>query len=196
MRLAPIAAAVLLVALVVVGCGRNSDTPDQPRTTPTTGATGTETTAAQDLGFPTFATKNTTRIGGADAIADAAAAARAVYTGASRITRPQAVVLTDDAAIRALNRDWRRLDKPTNVLSFPSEGSYRGDIAIAYGVTAAEAKAAGKSFADHAIHLVVHGVLHLAGYDHERPKDAKVMEPLEVKILKRLGIADPYTASA
>jgi hypothetical protein len=100
MRLARIAAAVLLVALGVAGCGRNSDTPDQPRTTPTTGAKGTETTAAQDLGFPTFATKNTTRIGGADAIADAAAAARAVYTGASRITRPQAVVLADDS-------DWR-----------------------------------------------------------------------------------------
>jgi hypothetical protein len=100
MRLARIAAAVLLVALVVAGCGRNSDTPDQHRTTPTTGAKGTETTAAQDLGFPTFATKNTTRIGGADAIADAAAAARAVYTGASRISRPQAVVLADDS-------DWR-----------------------------------------------------------------------------------------
>ncbi len=100
MRLARIAAAVLLVALVVAGCGRNSDTSDQPRTTPTTGAKGTETTAAQDLGFPTFATKNTTRIGGADAVADAAAAARAVYTGVSRISRPQAVVLADDS-------DWR-----------------------------------------------------------------------------------------
>jgi hypothetical protein len=100
MRLARIAAAVLLVALVAAGCGRNSDTPDQARTTPTTGAKGTETTAAQDLGFPTFATKNTTRIGGADAIADAAAAARAVYTGTSRISRPQAVVLADDS-------DWR-----------------------------------------------------------------------------------------
>jgi hypothetical protein len=100
MRLAPIAAAVLVVASVAAGCGRSSDTSDQPRTTPTTGAKGTETTAAQDLGFPTFATKNTTRIGGADAIADAAAAARAVYTGTSRISRPQAVVLADDG-------DWR-----------------------------------------------------------------------------------------
>jgi hypothetical protein len=100
MRLARIAAAVLVVASVAAGCGRGSDTADQRRTTPTTGAKGTETTAAQDLGFPTFATKNTTRIGGADAIADAAAAARAVYTGASRISRPQAVVLADDS-------DWR-----------------------------------------------------------------------------------------
>jgi probable rRNA maturation factor len=69
---------------------------------------------------------------------------------------------------------------------------YAGDIALAHGVTKAEAKTAGKKFADHAVHLVVHGVLHLAGYDHERPKDAKVMEPLEVKILAHLGIADPY----
>jgi len=104
MRLARIAAAVLVLALVAVGCGRgsgdNDPKPDGTATTPTTGAKGTETTAAQDLGFPTFATKNTTRIGGADPIADAAAAARAVYTGASRITRPQAVVLADDS-------DWR-----------------------------------------------------------------------------------------
>ncbi len=73
-------------------------------------------------------------------------------------------------------------------------GGYAGDIAIAYGVTRREAKDADKNFADHASHLVVHGVLHLAGYDHERPKDAKLMEPLEVKILKRLGIADPYAS--
>jgi probable rRNA maturation factor len=104
------------------------------------------------------------------------------------------ILLTGDEALRALNRDFRGKDKPTNVLSFPSEGSYRGDIAIAYGVTAAEAKAAGKRVTDHAIHLAVHGVLHLAGYDHEAPADAKVMEPLEVKILARLGIADPYAA--
>ena len=101
MRLARIAAAVLVVAL---GRGRlrpqlrHARSASAPR--PTTGAKGTETTAAQDLGFPTFATKNTTRIGGADAIADAAAAARAVYTATSQITRPQAVVLADDG-------DWR-----------------------------------------------------------------------------------------
>jgi hypothetical protein len=102
MRLARIAAAVLVLALVAVGCGRGTegDTTTTAPTTPTTGAKGTETTAAEDLGFPTFATKNTTRIGGADPIADAAAAARAVYSGATRITRPRAVVLADD-------RDWR-----------------------------------------------------------------------------------------
>jgi probable rRNA maturation factor len=63
---------------------------------------------------------------------------------------------------------------------------------MAYGVTKREAKAAGKNFADHAAHLAVHGVLHLAGHDHMRPKDAKVMEALEVKLLARFGIADPY----
>ncbi len=104
------------------------------------------------------------------------------------------IVLADDSRLNALNLDFRGKDKPTNVLSFPGAGDYAGDIAIAYGVTRAEARAAGKRFADHAAHLTVHGVLHLAGYDHERPKDARVMEPLEVKILKRLGIADPYHA--
>jgi probable rRNA maturation factor len=127
------------------------------------------------------------------------------------------ILLADDKRLRALNRDFRGKDKPTNVLSFPADGDFfygrtagrrakpslrdrsarladahRGDIAMAYGVTSKEAKAAGKSFADHAAHLAVHGVLHLAGYDHERPKDARVMEPLEVKILARLGVADPY----
>lgn len=105
------------------------------------------------------------------------------------------ILLAGDRRLRALNLDFRGKDKPTNVLSFPSANpGYRGDIAIAYGVTKKEAKAAGKAFADHASHLVVHGVLHLAGYDHERPRDAKAMEPLEVKILKALGIADPYAA--
>ncbi len=105
------------------------------------------------------------------------------------------ILLADDQKLRALNRDFRGKDKPTNVLSFPGADAYAGDIAIAYGVTVKEAKVAAKSLADHATHLVVHGVLHLAGYDHERPKDAKVMEPLEVKILARLGIADPYGTS-
>jgi hypothetical protein len=102
MRVVRIALAVLVVALVASGCGRGSsdDRTTPAGTTPAPGAKGTETTAATDLGFPTFATKNTTRIGGADATADAAAAARAVYSGATRITRPKAVVLADDG-------DWR-----------------------------------------------------------------------------------------
>jgi probable rRNA maturation factor len=113
----------------------------------------------------------------------------------SRLKGAFTILLADDKKLRALNHHFRGKDKPTNVLSFPGSDGYAGDIAIAYGVTGAEAKAAAKTFADHAAHLVVHGVLHLAGYDHERPKDAKVMEPLEVKILKRLGIADPYVAA-
>jgi probable rRNA maturation factor len=113
------------------------------------------------------------------------------FKGKSALT----VLLTSDTALKALNRDFLGKNKPTNVLSFPAPANpdgYRGDIALAYGVTAKEAEAADKRFADHASHLVVHGVLHLAGFDHENDRDAKVMEPLEVKILKRLGIADPY----
>jgi probable rRNA maturation factor len=115
---------------------------------------------------------------------------------AARLKGGFCILLADDKTLRRLNRDFRGKDKATNVLSFPATGDYAGDIAIAHGVTKAEAKAAGKKFADHATHLVVHGVLHLAGHDHERPKDAKVMEPLEVKILARLGVCDPYRAAA
>src|SRR5438552_7828476 len=118
---------------------------------------------------------------------------------AARLKDAFTVLLAGDKKLRALNRDFRGADKATNVLSFPGDSmsgraagrlapapGYAGDIAIAYGVTQKEAKAAGNSLVDHASHLVVHGVLHLAGYDHERLKDAKVMEPLGVKILGRL----------
>ena len=106
------------------------------------------------------------------------------------------ILLANDRKLHALNHDFRGKDKPTNVLSFPGADGYAGDIALAYGVTKKEAKAAGKTIADHATHLVVHGVLHLAGHDHERPKEARVMESLEVKILGRLGIEDPYVVPA
>ncbi|MBU6444284.1 MAG: rRNA maturation RNase YbeY [Alphaproteobacteria bacterium] len=107
------------------------------------------------------------------------------------------ILLADDAALRRLNRQFRGKDQPTNVLSFPaaeSAGGYLGDIAIADGVTAREAGEAGKTLCDHAVHLVVHGVLHLLGYDHQSAAEAKVMEPLETAILSELGIADPYQA--
>jgi probable rRNA maturation factor len=117
-----------------------------------------------------------------------------VAARAARLKGEVTLLLAGDTRLRALNRAFRGQDKATNVLSFP--GDEGGDIAIALGVTAREAKAQGKPFADHAIHLAVHGVLHLAGYDHARPRDARLMEPLEVKILKRLGIADPYVSGA
>jgi probable rRNA maturation factor len=108
------------------------------------------------------------------------------------------ILLTDDAKLQSLNLDFRGKDKPTNVLSFPAEGAnaYLGDIAVAFGVTSREAGKAGKPFSAHATHLVVHGVLHLLGYDHERAAEARIMEPLEIAILAELGIANPYVARA
>lgn len=102
------------------------------------------------------------------------------------------VVLTDDDAIRTLNRDWRRIDKPTNVLSFPGKPPLLGDIVIAYETLAREAAEEGKPFAHHLAHLAVHGFLHLLGYDHETDSDADAMEALERDILSRLRVPDPY----
>lgn len=105
------------------------------------------------------------------------------------------ILLTTDRRVKTLNHSFRHKDAVTNVLSFPAGiDSYLGDVAIAYGVTAKEARSSGKSISDHAIHLAVHGVLHLLGFDHTTPKKAKLMEPMEVQILKTLKIADPYEA--
>jgi probable rRNA maturation factor len=128
-------------------------------------------------------------------------AARRAWSHASEKDRARnrfTILLTDDAKLQSLNLDFRGKDKPTNVLSFPAKetGPYLGDIALAYGVTFQEAKEAGKPFAAHATHLVVHGVLHLLGYDHERAREARIMEPLEIAILAELGIANPYVARA
>ena len=126
-------------------------------------------------------------------LAEAAEAARkaAKLPARSGIT----ILLAGNVRLKTLNHDFRGKNKPTNVLSFPSsEKDYRGDIALAYGVTKAEALKAKKPFADHATHLVVHGVLHLAGHDHMTDRDAGVMEPLETKILAKLGVPDPYEA--
>ncbi|MCC7272170.1 MAG: rRNA maturation RNase YbeY [Alphaproteobacteria bacterium] len=107
------------------------------------------------------------------------------------------VLLGDDALLRRLNRDYRGKDRPTNVLSFAAgEPDLLGDVAIAFETTAGEAAAAGKPLADHLAHLVVHGTLHLLGYDHETTEDAATMEPLEVRALAALGIADPYREAA
>jgi probable rRNA maturation factor len=127
-----------------------------------------------------------------------AAAARAVSTPPAEL----AIVLTDDSAIRTLNRNWRGHDTPTNVLSFPSlEGGrgtaaarHLGDIVIAYQSTAREAVAERKPFAHHLAHLAVHGFLHLVGFDHDNDREARRMERLEVEILARLAVPDPYAA--
>lgn len=109
------------------------------------------------------------------------------------------IVLCDDAFIAELNRKWRQIDKPTNVLSFPSGGPIAstpvlGDIVIAFETTAREAAEAGKPLRDHVAHLLAHGFLHLIGYDHIADADAETMEALERAVLARLGIADPYAA--
>jgi probable rRNA maturation factor len=107
------------------------------------------------------------------------------------------LLLTDDAHLKDLNALFRGKNKPTNVLSFPAEenaGHYLGDVAIALGVVTREAKTAGKTAADHAVHLAVHGTLHLLGHDHEKPRQAARMERLETEILAEFGIADPYAA--
>lgn len=107
------------------------------------------------------------------------------------------ILLSDDKKLHTLNVTFRGKDKATNVLSFPAyQGEYLGDVAVAYGVTAKEAREQKKQFADHATHLVIHGVLHLLGYDHETARAAKVMEPLETRILSELGIANPYARKA
>ncbi len=124
------------------------------------------------------------------------------------------ILATDDARIAELNGEFRGRPAPTNVLSWPAQdlASRRaggrpappradftgevalGDIAISFDTCAREARAAGKPMVDHVTHLVVHGFLHLLGYDHVRDPDATLMEDLEVRILGRLGIADPYRA--
>ena len=110
------------------------------------------------------------------------------------------VLVDDDARVRALNSQWRGIDKPTNVLSFPfpetKAGPDRllGDIAISYETAAREAVAEHKTFRHHVAHLSVHGFLHLLGYDHESDDDADEMERLERTILARVDVPDPYVA--
>lgn len=109
------------------------------------------------------------------------------------------VLLAGDSKLKTLNLDFRGRNKATNVLSFPAPANterYLGDVALAFGVTQKEALAAKKRFADHATHLVVHGVLHLLGFDHVSARQARAMEPLETRILAELGIADPYAEAA
>jgi probable rRNA maturation factor len=138
----------------------------------------------------------------AQAVIERAIEAAASMVDADTGDAELAVMLTDDAGIRTLNLNWRSIDKPTNVLSFPAlqpPGGHEldnprmlGDIAIAYETTRREADDEQKPFGHHLSHLAIHGFLHLVGYDHEKDGEAEVMEGLERDILATLGIADPY----
>lgn len=137
-------------------------------------------------------------------------AAAAAGEGEPLLANPRlsaSVLFTSDSEVHTLNREWRQRDKPTNVLSFPmlergelediGEGSgppvMLGDIALAYETCAREAAEKGVTLEAHAAHLIVHGLLHLAGHDHvESDEQAEAMEALETRILAKLGIADPY----
>ena len=140
-----------------------------------------------------------------------AAVAESAFPQLADIDRPVeiSVRLTGDEEVRALNAEWRGMDKPTNVLSFPMiEPSalqaaniaepelLLGDIILAHGVCVSEAADKGVSVEQHATHLVVHGTLHLLGYDHQDDNDAADMEAREVRALDRLGIANPYEVDA
>ncbi|MDZ4138639.1 MAG: rRNA maturation RNase YbeY [Erythrobacter sp.] len=136
-------------------------------------------------------------------------AAQAAGEGEPLLANPRlmaSLLFTSDAEVHALNREWRQRDKPTNVLSFPmlerdelnqltpdGPPAMLGDIALAYETCAREAADKGVSLEAHAAHLIVHGLLHLAGHDHvDSDAQAEQMEALETAILAKLGIADPY----
>jgi probable rRNA maturation factor len=131
-------------------------------------------------------------------------AAQAAYGAVSRLGDREtevSLVLADDALLKQLNRDYRGKDKPTDVLSFPAwdhtnpgreQPLVLGDIVVAYETASDDAKRDGTPLGDHLSHLVVHGMLHLFGHDHEVDADAERMEGLEIKVLAGLGIADPY----
>ncbi|HEY7383351.1 MAG TPA: rRNA maturation RNase YbeY [Beijerinckiaceae bacterium] len=139
-------------------------------------------------------------LGDAEALATRAVeAAFAVADNPPRGPVEISLLLSDDASVQDLNRRWRGLDKPTNVLSFPASAPRSsdgiralGDLVLAWETVAREAEQEGKPVADHVTHLVVHGTLHLLGYDHEIEHEAEAMEAREVEALARLGIANPY----
>jgi probable rRNA maturation factor len=132
--------------------------------------------------------------------AEAARAALAGAGAASGAPAELSIVLGDDALLQALNKQWRGQDKPTNVLSFPALAENApaeaprllGDVVLAFETVTAEAEAQAKPLADHLRHLIVHGVLHLLGFDHEAAAEAERMEALETAVLARLGVPDPY----
>ena len=125
------------------------------------------------------------------------AAASALSTADGEVS----IVLTDDSTIATLNREWRGIDKPTNVLSFPASGhkasdgaQFLGDMVIAYETLVRECDDEDREFLHHLAHLTVHGFLHLIGYDHQTDAQADAMEGLESKIMARMKLPDPYLA--
>ncbi|WP_460272288.1 rRNA maturation RNase YbeY [Celeribacter sp. ULVN23_4] len=147
---------------------------------------------------------------GLEALAHAAEAATLSYLALDPELCEGSVLACDDARIKVLNADFREKDKATNVLSWPADeratpgerpplpepdfdGTVElGDIAIAYETCAREAEEQDKTFADHVTHLLVHGLLHLLGYDHITDRDAEIMEQTEIEILATMGLEDPY----
>lgn len=134
-----------------------------------------------------------------DAVAREAAHAALGRAGKKLGAAELSLVLADDEAVAALNQRWRHRVGPTNVLAFafderptPPAPLMLGDVVLAYETVTKEAKDQGKSLADHLRHLVIHGVLHLLGYDHEAAGPARRMESLETRILATLGVPDPY----
>ena len=122
---------------------------------------------------------------------EALALSAAAAAGVDGVT----ILLTDDETVRDLNARFRGQDAPTNVLSFPAPAnpeSHLGDLALAFGVCAREAAEQGKPLANHVRHLVIHGALHLIGYDHDTDADAERMEAEERELLAGLGVPDPY----
>ncbi|TCT06249.1 rRNA maturation RNase YbeY [Aquabacter spiritensis] len=142
----------------------------------------------------------------ADAAARAEQAARAAIAEAADLdpgAYEMSIILSDDARIRILNSQWRGKDKATNVLSFPAAEPPGvgapvplGDVILAFETVAAEARSEDKRIADHLSHLVIHGTLHLLGFDHEDEEEAEEMEDVERTILAGLGISDPYALPA
>ncbi|HEY5070872.1 MAG TPA: rRNA maturation RNase YbeY [Caulobacteraceae bacterium] len=129
--------------------------------------------------------------------AGAARDAAALAIGAAGVPVDMACVLllTDDKTVRDLSRRFRGRDLATNVLAFPAPvgaAGVLGDIALAFGVCEREARDQGKGLIDHLRHLVIHGVLHLVGHDHQTPDEAARMEAIEIELLGRLGVPDPY----
>lgn len=138
-----------------------------------------------------------------EGLADRAVAAAVEDFGSGRDDGEISIVFAADEFVRALNAEHRGKDAPTNVLSFPNgfeapPGAplLLGDVVLARETVVREAAEQDKPVADHVTHLLVHGILHLCGWDHERPAEARAMEALEVDILARLGVPDPYRGLA